>query len=118
MKTVHSDIPKKFLEETKRDFSGDTWIVLEKHAKKEDILLVNIGEKYNLNKVLVFISTKWAVSTQPGEPYLAKFSEKYGNVCTREVLWPDIISNYFNKSNVVDLHNQTGQAELALEKNR
>ena len=45
---------------------------MEGCAEKEDVPLVCIGFKYNLKKVIVFLSTKGAASTQPGEPYLAK----------------------------------------------
>ena len=98
IKTAHSRTPKKFLEETMKEFPGCAWIMMEGHPEKEDVLLVYIGYTYNLKKVLVFLSTKWVGSTQPCEPYFAKFPDKFGNMCTREVVQPDIISNYFNKS--------------------
>ena len=66
----------------------------------------------------MFITTKGAGSTQPGQPYLTKFPDKVGIVCTSEVARPEINSNYFNRSNGVDLHNHARQAELAFEKNR
>ena len=113
---AHSSTPKKILEETMKDFPGGTWIVMEGHAEIEDVLLVCIGYKYNLKKVLLCLSTKGVGSTQPGEPYLAKLPDEFGNVCARDVARPVIISNYFNKSNMVDLHNQARQAELALKK--
>ena len=116
IKTAYSRTLKKFLEETMKDFPGGTWIVMEGRAEKEYVLLVCIGYKYKLKNVLVFLSTTGAGSIQSGEPHLAKFVDKFGNVCTREVARPDIISNYFNKSSMVDLHNQARQAELALEK--
>ena len=64
----------------------------------------------------MFITTKGAGSMQPGQPYHTKFPDKFGNVWTREVARPEIVSNHFNRSNVVDLHNQAQQTELALEK--
>ena len=45
IKTAHSRIPKKFLEETMKDFPGGTWIVMEGRAEKEDVPLVCIGYK-------------------------------------------------------------------------
>ena len=90
--------------------------MMEGQPEIEDVPHACVSYKYNLKKVLVFLLTKGAGSTQPGEPYLAKFPDKFGNVCTREVAWPEIISNYSNKSNMVDLHNQAQQAELALKK--
>ena len=114
IKTAHSRNQKKFLGETMKDFPGGTWIEMEGRTEKKDVPYVCIGYKYNLKKVLVFLSTKGAESTQPGEPNLAKFPDNFGNVCTREVARPDIISNYLNKSNIADIHNQARQVELAL----
>ena len=99
-----------------KDFPGGIWIMMEGRAEKEYVPLVCIGYKYNFKKVLVFLSTKGGGSTQPGEPYLAKFPDKFDNVCTKEVARPDIISNYFNKSNMVDLRNQARQVELVLKR--
>ena len=116
VKTAYSRSPKKFLEETMKDFPGGTWITMEGKPEKEEVELVCIGYKYNKKKVLTFVMTKGAGSTRPGEPYQARYPDKYGNVCCRHVSRPEIISNYFKFSNVVDLHNQARQFELALEK--
>ena len=116
VKTNHSRIPKKYLEDTMKDFPGGTWITLEGRAEKEEVDLVCIGYKYNKKKVLTFICTKGAGSTKGGEPYEAKFPDKFGNVCTRQIARPECISTYFKFSNCVDLHNQARQYDLALEK--
>ena len=88
MKITNSRTPEKFLEDTLMDFPRDSSNVLEGHAAKEDIPLVCICHKYNLEKMLVFISTKGDGSTQTGEPYFAKVPDKSSNVCTREAPWP------------------------------
>ena len=116
VKTAYSRSPKKFLEETMKDFPGGTWITMVGKPEKEEVELICIGYKYNKKKVLTFVMTKGAGSTRPGEPYQARYPDKYGNVCCRHVSRPEIISNYFKFSNVVDLHNQARQFELALEK--
>ena len=116
VKTAHARSPKKWLEEQMEEFLGGTWIVLEGRVQPEDIDLISIGYKYNKKKVLTFIATKGAGSTDAGEPYEARFPDKFGNVCVRNVARPSIISNYFNFSNCVDLHNQARQFDLALEK--
>ena len=87
-------------------FLNGTWVVMEGYAKNEGFPLVCIGYKNNVKKVLVFITKNGAGSTQPGQPYLAKFPYKFGNVCTREVARPEIVSSFIIMSNVVDLHNQ------------
>jgi hypothetical protein len=78
--------------------------------------LICIGYKYSASKVLVFLGTKNAGSTKDGEPYVARFPDANGNVAQRNVPRPDVISKYFNDSNVIDSHNQARQYELALEK--
>ena len=100
-----------------KDMPGGTWITMEGKDEREGIDLVAIGYKYNKKKVLLFVMTKGAGSTAPGEAYEARFPDKYSNVCSRHVAWPEIISNYFKYSNVVDLHNQSRQFDLALERN-
>ena len=60
--------------------------------------------------------TKVADSSQEGDPYEARFPHRYGNVCTRLVRRPEVISTYFKYTNEVDLHNQARQFDAALEK--
>ena len=118
VKTSHSRTPKKFLDETMKDFPGGTWITLTSSLQKdgENIELVCIGYKYNKKSVLTFLTTRGAGKTIDGEPYEARFPDTYGNLCVRHVARPEVLSNYFNFSNVVDLHNQARQFDLKLEK--
>ena len=116
IKTSHSRTPKKWLEKTMRNMPGGTWIVMEGIDEKEDLPLICIGYKYNKKKTLVFLMTKGAGSTEKGEPYEARFPDKFGNLCVRYVARPQVISLYFKYSNVVDVHNQSRQADLSLEK--
>jgi len=97
-------------------FPGGTWITLEGRAQKEGVDLVCIGYKYNKKKVLTFVLTRGAGSSEDGEPYHARFPDKFGNLCIRQVARPKVLSTYFKHSNVVDLHNQARQFDLALEK--
>ena len=116
VKTAHARSPKKWLEEQMEEFPGGTWIVLEGRVQPEDIDLISIGYKYNKKKVLTFIATKGAGSTNAGELYETRFPDKFGNVCVHNGAHPSIISNYFNFSNCVDLHKQAQKFDLALEK--
>ena len=115
IKTAHSRSPKFWLEDKMKDMPGGTWIVLEGKPEKEGIDLICIGYKYNKKKVLTFVMTRGAGSIKAGEPYQARFPDKYGNVCVRHVMRPAILSQYFKFSNCVDLHNQSRQFDLALE---
>ena len=55
-------------------------------------------------------------STLPGAPYIAKWPDPCGNLKSREVLRPGIISEYFSKSNIIDVGNGIRQNELAFER--
>ena len=116
IKTGHSRSPKAWLEEKMKDFPGGTWITLEATPVKENVPLICIGYKYNKKKVLTFVMSKGAGKSTDGEPYEARFPDKYGNVCVRLVRRPAILANYFKYSNCVDMHNQARQFDLALEK--
>ncbi len=84
---------------------GATWIDL-----------VCIGYKYNKKKVLTFVLSKGAGLTLEGVPYEARFPDIFGNVCIYHVSRPQVVSNHFKYCNMVDLHNQVRQFNLALEK--
>ena len=86
IKSSHSRTPKKWFKSTMLDMPGGTWIVLEGRDGIEDVPLVYIGYKYNKKKTLIFLTTKGAGSTEKGEPYKARFPDKYGNLCVRHVL--------------------------------
>ena len=116
VKTTHTRSQKKYLDEMIKDYPGGTWITMEGRCNKDGVDLICIGYKNNKKKVLTFVSTKGAGATTHGEPYEARFPDKFGNVCIRHVARPNIISNYFKFSNVVDVHNKARQYELALEK--
>jgi hypothetical protein len=45
-----------------------------------------------------------------------RYTDGFGNLCTRDVERPDVISTFFQDSNVIDAHNQCLQHNLALEK--
>ena len=115
IKTGSSRVPKKFLEDKMKDYPGGTWITLEGQTEN-GVDLICIGYKYNKKKVLVFLTTRGAGATLDGDPYEARFPDRYGNVCTRDIARPEVISTYFKYCNVVDLHNQARQCDLALEK--
>ena len=116
IKTAHSRSLKKWLDQTMKDMPGGTWIVLEGTTEELNRKLVCIGYKYNKKTVLTFILTRGAGSSEPGDPYEARFPDKYGNLCVRHVTRPQVIINYFKYSNKVDVHNQVRQFNIGLEK--
>ena len=60
--------------------------------------------------------TKGAGTTEKGGPYEARFPDKFENLCVWYVARPQVISLYFKYSNVIDVRNQSRQADLSLEK--
>ena len=57
-----------------------------------------------------------AGSTLPSsEPYVVRYTDEYGNVCSQSIPRPDIVCKYVEHSNAVDVHNNLRQHCLALE---
>ena len=77
---------------------------------------MNIGYKCNYSKVIGFIATKGAESTDPGDSYLSCLLEIYSNVSVRRVFIPHLLVRYLNNCNEIDNHNMMQQYGLALEK--
>ena len=61
--------------------------------------LLAIGYKYNYRKVLVFIATEGAGSTDPGDIYLSLFPDIYSNISVCPISPPHFIGRYFNACN-------------------
>ena len=78
--------------------------------------LIDIGYKYKKWKVLSFIVTDNAGSTQSGIPYLSKYHDQFTNVAIHPVSHPLIMSKLFGSVNEVDCHNKSKQSYLALNK--
>ena len=115
VKTAHSRFPKKFLETTMKSYPGGTWITMRGKCGRTEVELVAIGYKYNSKKVLCFVTTVGAGSTEKGRPYKMKYNDNFGNVCYRDVPRPVVVSRLFENSNCVDVNNQMRQHNLALE---
>jgi hypothetical protein len=81
----------------------------------DDVKLVAIGYKYNRRKVLFFVATSGVADILNGDPYVQRWADDHGNLCTRNVPRPVLISRYFKDSPKVDKHNQARQHDLGLE---
>jgi hypothetical protein len=114
VKTSHARYPKKFIEETMLDWPAGSHLVLG--ATVNGVELLAIGYKYNKRKVMCFLSTKSSGHTKPGKSYEAKWKDENGNSRSRLVPRPFVVSEYFNNCNKIDLHNQSRQHDLKLEK--
>ncbi len=115
VKQNHSLFPKDYIESALKDAPGGVHIALE-GTTRDEVQLIALGYRYSRKTILFFVLTKNAGTTQLGEPYHMKYTDSYGNVCTRYVDRPDVISNYFAHSNTIDVHNQLRQDSLKLEK--
>jgi hypothetical protein len=97
--------PKKFIEDTLEGVPGGVQIILEEiHQHTEERLLTR--------KTLFFVMSPGAGSTRPGD----KFPTELDKVGVRFVSPPDVVSKYFQQSNIIDKHNQENQFELHLVK--
>ena len=113
IKIGHALFPKQFLQETLGPLPSSSRLVLT--ATVDDVNLVAIGYKYNRRKVLFFIATSGVADIKNGDPYVQRWADEHGNLCTRDVPRPALISRYFKDSPKVDNHNQARQHDLGLE---
>ena len=114
VKTNHKGFPKDEIEEKMKHWPSGSQLVLE-CMTPSSVKLIAVGYKYNAKKVLCFVFTANCAPTLPGEPYTARFPDTHGNVVHRAVPRPQVISEYFSMSNVIDAHNHARQHELGLE---
>jgi len=81
----------------------------------DDVNLVAIGYKYNRRKVHFFIAPSGVADIKNGDPCVQRWADDHGNLCTRNVPRPALISRYFKDSPKVGNHNQARQHDLGLE---
>jgi len=115
VKTAHSYYPKKELEKWMASWPAGSHLVLKTTTRTGRELLA-IGYKYSLKKVICFLSTAEAGHTEAGLPYEAKWKDENNNTLCRDVPRPEICAKYFEHSNCIDVHNQSRQFDLRLEK--
>ena len=79
IKTGHSLFPKQFIEDRLKGCPAGTHIVLKgKHPNGEN--LIAIGYRYSGKKTLFFVTTEGAGTTEFGEKFEVKYTDRYGNV--------------------------------------
>ena len=80
-KTGHKGFCLATLEKLMKYWPGGSYLVLKSTPRfPGESLLLAIGYKYNSRKVLVFIATEGAGSTEPGDTYLSHFPDIKLNV--------------------------------------
>ena len=75
---------------------------------------IDIYYNYNMRKVLSFIATYNAYSTQAGIPCLYKYPDQFANVGIFPVARTLDMSKFFGYFNEVDSYNKPRQSDLAL----
>ena len=76
--------------------------------------LLAIGYKHNYRRVLWFIATDGAGSTEPGDTYLSCFPDIYYNVSVWPDVWTHFLVRYLNSCNAIDNNNRRWKSDLAL----
>jgi hypothetical protein len=114
IKQYHASFPKDFIQEALKDAPGGVYILLE-GTTQDEVQLVALGYRYSRKTVLHFVLTKTAGNSKPGIPYQMKYTDSFGNICSCYVDRPQVVSNFFAGSNVIDTHNQLHQ-DIKLKK--
>jgi len=83
---------------------------------QDEVKLIALGYRYSRKTALHFVLTENAGNSKPGIPYQMKYTDNFGNICSRYVDRPQVVSNFFASSNTIDTHNQLRQDNLKLEK--
>ena len=96
VKTSHKGCCLATLEKLTKYWPGGSYLVLKITPIFSCVIpLMAIGSKENYRKVLGFIATEGAGSTEPGDPYLSRFLDIYSNVSVRPVFTSSLASQVF-----------------------
>ena len=102
VKTSHKGLCLATLENLMKVLPGGSYLVLKSTPRfPGERPLLAIGHKYNSRKVLGFIATEGAGSTEPGDTYLYRFPVIYSNVSVCPVVCPHLLGRYCNAFNAL-----------------
>ena len=113
VKTAHKYFPKEFLETHLTGTGAGTTLVLT--ATIGGVRMNAIGYKYARSKKPQFLIATVGDFDTDWKPYIARFQDAQMNTVSRPVPRPRVLSVYYAKANVVDVHNQGRQDLLHLE---
>jgi hypothetical protein len=80
---VRAFILKSLLKKIHKDASGGVSVVLTGIAPN-GVWLIAVCFSYSVKTTLFFVMTENSGSTKPGNPYVMKYTDSYGNICLRE----------------------------------
>ena len=107
---------KKTIEKLTKDWPGGSYLVLSSNPMvPRGRLLIAIGYKYNMQKVLCFIITENSRITQAGITHLYNYSDHFSFVAIHPVYRPLVVYKFFEYVNEFDSNNKPRQYDLALE---
>ena len=107
VKTSHKGFCLATLEKLMKYWPGGSYLFLKiTPIFPDERPLLAIWYKYNYRKVLGFVDTEGAGSTEPDDPYLSRFPDIYSNVSVRPVFLPHLLGMYFNDCNEIDNHDR------------
>ena len=102
VKTRHKVFCLATLKKLIKDWPGGSYLVMNINPRfPGGIPLLEIGHKCHYRKVLGFIDTEGAESTEPSDSYLSCFPEIYSNVSIRPIFLPHVLYRYFNDCNEI-----------------
>ena len=104
---------KNIINNLTKDWSGGSYLRLNKNSKVSGYRpLISIGYKYNACRVLYFITTADAGSTNSDIPYLSMYPEPFSNFSIFPVAHPLSMSKLFVSVNEVEPNNKSIQSDL------
>ena len=107
---------KDTIENLTKDCTGGSYLELKrKYTLTGDRLLISIGYKYNVQKVLYFITIEDVGSKKAGITYLYKYTEPFDNYSILTVARIILMYKLFGYVNGGNSHNKPRQSDLALE---
>ena len=117
VKMSHKGFWQTTLEKLTKEWPVGSYIVMKSNPRVPgDRPLMAIWYKYYSRKVLGFISTEGAGSTEPGDPYLSCCLGKFSNVSFIPVVCTCFLGRYLNACNTIGNHNRMCMSNLFLEK--
>jgi len=93
IKQYHALFPKDYIEEALKQAPGSIHILLDGMIQDE-VKVIALGYRYSQKTVLHFVLTEMAGNSKPGIPYQMKYTNSFGNICSRYVDHPQVVSNF------------------------
>ena len=94
IKQYHASFPKDYIEEALKEAPGGVHIFPE-GMTQDEVKLIALGYRYSRKTVLHFVLTETSGNSKPGIPYQMKYTDSFGNICSRHVDCSQIVTSFF-----------------------